>query len=210
MKAHIFKRRSVGEREEVTIKFFDEDNLPIKVGGGGVLDSWKGAYDADLDYKAGDLVRHENATYLAVRDAPASGLGPGESSDLTPINVQQSSNQRPGTLMPRDVEGVVANMTGSTGYNMGGSSRWIRVHGDPGEQLTLLGTGGNNLRFHVYNPDGSDYFSDHFNYPSGTVVTLPAEGYLGIEIDVTSTTVKYTSTANGPQPVPVPPWELFA
>lgn len=40
-KAHIFKQRNVGEREEVKIKLFNSDGTPLLLGGGGGSDEAK-------------------------------------------------------------------------------------------------------------------------------------------------------------------------
>lgn len=61
-RAHIFKQRQVGEREEVKIKFFDADGSPLDLGGGAPSESssgammFRGVWDPDNDYKANDVV----------------------------------------------------------------------------------------------------------------------------------------------------------
>lgn len=64
--AHIFKRRSVGAREEVTIKLFKADGSPLNLSGdtdpgGGETDTgaamvFKGTWDATKDYKTNEVV----------------------------------------------------------------------------------------------------------------------------------------------------------
>ena len=78
-RAHIFKQRNVGEREEVRIKFFNADGSPADLGGGGggepsgpVLDAGAMHFRADWvsgeDYKANDVVFEGDKVHIAIQD----------------------------------------------------------------------------------------------------------------------------------------------
>lgn len=69
--AHIFKRRQVGEREEVTIKLFSRDGSPLVLDGSGPSTGpgaipmlYKGEWDVGMDYAVGDVVRYDSETYI--------------------------------------------------------------------------------------------------------------------------------------------------
>lgn len=64
--AHIFKRSSRGEREEVRLKLFNPDGTPVELGGGGGL-TWEGVYSAQ-EYATGSVVRHGTHLYIATED----------------------------------------------------------------------------------------------------------------------------------------------
>lgn len=80
--AHIFKRASVGEREEVTIKLFKPDGTPLYLDEApevpaGVM-NWLGEYDEEAIYPPGAVVRGGGKTYIVVgTDNMPVGIGLG-------------------------------------------------------------------------------------------------------------------------------------
>lgn len=78
MHAHLFKRRQVGQREEVVIKLFYPDGTPCDMdeyaGGGGFdptgMMRWQGMWtDVDDPHPYGDVVRHNSALWFSLGDA---------------------------------------------------------------------------------------------------------------------------------------------
>lgn len=212
-KAHIFKRRSVGEREEVDIRMFNLDGSPFDPGAGEspLLAAWQGDFVDTVDYSAGDLVRKSGNTYLALEDAPHTGLEPGEVVALVATPVW-ANGEKSGWDLPRDVVATIADLAGSTGYNFSGTSRWFKLHGAPGETVTVSAVGSNVTNaFHFYDALGINHFMGGGNYGSPTNVVVPAEGFFHVEVNGTGgvTSFKYVGPT-GPQPVPGNPWVLFA
>lgn len=78
MHAHLFKRRQVGQREEVVIKLFYPDGTPCDMeafenGGGGASGwNWRGGWAADTDYKVGDVVVYQIWVYRARENTPGT------------------------------------------------------------------------------------------------------------------------------------------
>lgn len=77
--AHIFKRRQVGEREEVKIKLFNPDGSPLILGSpsaGAMI--WKGMWTAEDDFKENDVVLYDSGdglrTYILTEDVAAGAL----------------------------------------------------------------------------------------------------------------------------------------
>jgi hypothetical protein len=221
--AHIFKRRQVGEREEVTIKLFNPDGSPFTGGTPpdptppfSLLDVFKGDYDADVDYSAGELVRYQDSTWLALVDAPSGSgaLAPGSSGELETVQVVRQSNgtSLPGYILPRDVEVPLADLVKQPGYYMTGASAYFRVYGTPGEHVTLTVTGSDGSIggqvLHPYLPNGLD-LAGSANYTSPQTYTIPAEGYFGLEVFGGSISIHLVGEA-GPQPTQGNPWVLFA
>lgn len=211
-KAHIFKRRSVGERQEVSIRMFNLDDTPFE--GGSLLSVWKGDYDEDTEYKAGELVRYDDSTWLALSDAPVGSQAPGPQGVLEAVNVVRQSNGTtvPGFVLPFDTDVDLATVTKQPGYYLPGSNAFFRVEGDVGESITLtvVGTGGatGGLVLHPYKPDGSDLIGGS-NYAAPQTWTIPTGGHFGLEVFGGVTSIKAVGS-NGPRPVAFNPWTLFA
>jgi len=80
--AHIFKRASIGEREEVTIKLFKADGAPLYLGDApevpsGVM-NWMGEYDLEAIYPPGSVVRGGGKTYIVIgTESMPVGIGLG-------------------------------------------------------------------------------------------------------------------------------------
>lgn len=209
--AHIFKRRQVGEREEITIKLFKPDGSPLNVGEApdlsvAVLAAWKGTYDDTQDYPAGSLVRLGSATYLALLDAPHTALGPGETVEITRFAFYKNGD-RNAYVLPRDVEVNIVDLEGSSGYNFAGQSKWFRIVGTPGESLTFVTTGDSDNAMAFY--DHGDVAIENNPFPSPKTVVVPADGSFNMEVDDDALTFRYYGPT-GPQPVPNSPWVLFA
>lgn len=210
--AHIFKRKSVGEREEVTIKLFKPDGSPLDVGetpdapdlSTALLAAWKGDFDTSLHYPAGSLVRKSGHTYLALLDAPNTALEPGEEVALASATIPRATT---GYALPRDVVATLAGLTGSSGFNLSGTPRWFKISGAPGEQLTVSYVGSSPNGLHFYDAGGGNLISGS-SFASPVTITVPAEGYCFFEISETVTSVKYVGP-NGPQPLPGNPWTLI-
>jgi len=220
-KAHIFKRRSVGSREEVQLKVFGEDGKPIDLGSasGGPVEppepvdlsqaltsAWKGNYDETQDYPAGSLVRYMSKTYLSLRAAPHTGLKPGEIVAITRFGFYQNG-EKSAYVLPRDMEMVIAELEGFPGYNFSGSSRWFRIVGSPGEEFTLKTTGGSGSTMYCINH--SDPTFDRVAISSPKLVPVPPDGEFIVEVTQAANTFVYYGPS-GPQPVPTTPWVPFS
>jgi len=219
-KAHIFKRRSVGPREEVVIKLFDTDDSPLDIGGApepsgqAVLAAFKGDYDPDADYEAGSLVRYEGGTWLAAVDAPSDSLPPGEAGELEAVAVvrQQNGTSAPGFILPRDTDVAIADLAHQSGYYLSGTSVYFRVPGTVGEMVTIAVTGTTGSTggqvMHPYRPDGFDLMGA-VNYTSPQTWAIPAGGYFGLEVLGTADSIRLTGEG-GPQPAEGNSWVRFA
>lgn len=220
--AHIFKRRSVGEREEVTIKLFNADGSPFEGGGGGadlsqaVLSVFQGVYDEDVDYPAGSLVRHNGWTWLATEDAPAgpSALAPGSSGALATVAVVRQSNGTtvPGYVLSRNEVVPLAGLTKQAAYYLNGQSAYFRVNGFEGERVTLAVTGSTGSTsgqvLHPYAPDGTD-LAGGSNFTSPQTWTIPAGDHFGVEVNGGSTSIRLEGESD-PVQAEGNPWVLFA
>jgi hypothetical protein len=211
--AHLFKRRSVGEREEVTIKLFKMDGTPLNVGEApdpvdppdlstAVLAAWQGAFDTNLDYAAGSLVRHAGATYLATRAALHTAPDPGASDVMARFPFYQNGDKN-AYVLPRDVEVVIADLENGGGYEFP-ASRWFQIVGEPGEALTFSAVGGGTgNRLGVTRHD-----TLNGPYPLPKTIIVPVDGEFVVEVPGAVTTFKYVGPL-GPQPAGNP-WTLFA
>ena len=67
--AHLFKRRSIGDREEVDLKLFQPDGSPITIGetAEGTM-VWRGAWSPVETYKRGEVVTNGGATFVFNED----------------------------------------------------------------------------------------------------------------------------------------------
>jgi hypothetical protein len=65
-KAHIFRDRKVGNREEVTLKLFNKDGTPLDLNGGSEAPTgamiFRGNWISAQPYDAGDVVLYNDGT----------------------------------------------------------------------------------------------------------------------------------------------------
>lgn len=212
-RAHIFKQRQVGDREEVKIQLFNSDGSPfgdveppnLSL---AVREAWKGDYSDVVEYSEGSLVRHDGSTYLALADVSLADLAPGEEASIPAITVKQDNTDRNGWNLPRDMVAVLANLAGGGGYFTGGDARWFRISGAPGEAVTLSAVGAAANTLHLYGADGNPAWQGgNTSFPKTVIV--PGDGWFGIEVGESVTSIKYVGPT-GPQPLPGNPWTLFA
>ena len=153
--AHIFKRRSIGEREEVKLKMFNLDGSPLEVGGGEPAPDptamhFRGAWASGEDYNPSDVVLESGSVWVSTDTI--------ENSQVTPTN----NNTTDTAPMPVSAGHPGAALRIHEGLNSVPSADQVNTFFEVQVAGTITISSNHGGQYHtIYYPDGSIIQEQH-------------------------------------------------
>jgi hypothetical protein len=168
LRAHIFKRRSVGEREEVDIKLFNRDGSPVVLGGGGGGSTSKFvlAGVAALDIPDDSVARRVAFDQSNPSYSDGFGLDNIGNGEVIEIPLEQGVY-----LMRLNVDVQFVNPAPSGGFVQG--------------QVVAVDADGNDQAFYGYNYHQYSIENPQHTRSGMEMIYIPAPGW-HLEFDVTA------------------------